>query len=49
MVVCGRTLPKSELPSRETVTEQLRLQRLDLSVQRYLRDLRSAAVVDVRL
>ena len=49
MVVCGRTLPKANLPSRETVTEQLRLQRLDLSVQRYLRDLRSAAIVDVRL
>ena len=49
MVVCGRTLPKADLPSRETITEQLRLQRLDLSVQRYLRDLRSAAIVDVRL
>lgn len=49
MAVCGRTLPKANLPSRETVTEQLRLQRLDLSVQRYLRDLRSAAIVDVRL
>lgn len=49
MVVCGRTLPKANLPSRETVMEQLRLQRLDLSVQRYLRDLRSAAIVDVRL
>ena len=49
MVVCGRTLPKANLPSRETVTQQLRLQRLDLSVQRYLRDLRSAAIVDVRL
>ena len=49
MVVCGRTLPKPDLPSRETVTEQLRLQRLDLAVQRYLRDLRSAAIVDVRL
>ena len=49
MVVCGRTLPKSELPSAETVTEQIRLQRLNLSAQRYLRDLRSAAIVDVRL
>ena len=49
MVVCGRTLPKANLPSRETVMEQLRLQRFDLSVQRYLRDLRSAAIVDVRL
>lgn len=49
MAVCGRTLPKSNLPSREAVTEQLRLQRLDLSVQRYLRDLRSAAIVDIRL
>ena len=49
MAVCGRTLPKPDLPSRETVMEQLRLQRLDLAVQRYLRDLRSAAIVDVRL
>ena len=48
MVVCGRTLPESNLPSPETVTEQLRLQRLDQSAQRYLRDLRSAAIIDVR-
>ena len=49
MVVCGRTLPKPDLPSAEAITEQIRLQRINLSAQRYLRDLRGAAIVDVRL
>ena len=49
MAVCARTLPKSDLPSPETVTERLRRQRLDLSAQRYLRDLRSAAIIDLRI
>ena len=49
MVVCGRTLPKADTPSAETIAEQIRLQRINMSAQRYLRDLRSAAVVDVRL
>ncbi len=49
MVVCDRILPESELPGAETITERIRVQRLNLSAQRYLRDLRSAAIVDVRL
>ena len=49
MVVCGRTLPKADTPSAESIAEQIRLQRINLSAQRYLRDLRSAAIVDVRL
>ena len=47
--VCGRTLPKSELPDRGSVTQRLRERRLGLAAQRYLRDLRSAAVVDLRV
>ena len=47
--VCGRTLPKSELPDRGSVTQRLRERRLNLAAQRYLRDLRSAAVVDLRI
>ena len=49
MVVCGRTLPEAATPSAETIAERIRLQRLNLSAQRYLRDLRGAAIVDVRL
>ncbi|MCY4549495.1 MAG: peptidylprolyl isomerase [Defluviicoccus sp.] len=47
--VCGRVQPRSTLPDRETVARRLRDQRLNLAAQRYLRDLRSAAVVDIRI
>ena len=49
IAVCGRTLPASTSPDRESVTRRLRDQRLNLSAQRYLRDLRSAAIIDVRI
>ena len=49
IAVCGRTLPASASPDRESVMRRLRDRRLNLSAQRYLRDLRSAAIVDVRI
>ena len=49
IAVCGRTLPASASPDRESVLRRLRDRRLNLSAQRYLRDLRSAAIIDVRI
>jgi peptidyl-prolyl cis-trans isomerase SurA len=48
LMVCVREEAPSNLPSREEITEALTRQRLDLMARRYLRDLRRAAVVDVR-
>ncbi|MBI3708085.1 MAG: peptidylprolyl isomerase [Proteobacteria bacterium] len=48
LMVCVREEPPSNLPSREDITDNLTRQRLDLLMRRYLRDLRRAAVVDVR-
>lgn len=49
LMVCERTTPPSTLPDREEVRMNLRNQRLELLARRYLRDLRRAAFVDVRL
>lgn len=50
LMVCEREEPKNlNLPSREEISEQLTRQRLDLAARRYLRDLRRAAVVDIRV
>jgi peptidyl-prolyl cis-trans isomerase SurA len=48
LMVCVREEAPSNLPTREEITELLTRQRLDLMARRYLRDLRRAAVVDVR-
>lgn len=51
LMVCKRTGggTKIKLPSREQVADQLLQQRISLMARRYLRDLRLAAVVDVRI
>ena len=49
LMVCDRKEPKSNLPSREDISENLTRQRLDLMSRRYLRDLRRAAFIDVRV
>jgi peptidyl-prolyl cis-trans isomerase SurA len=49
LMVCVREDPPSNLPSREDISENLLRQRLDILARRYLRDLRRAAVVDVRV
>ena len=48
VMVCGRQDAASNLPSRDDIAENLLRQRLDLASRRYLRDLRRAAVLDVR-
>jgi peptidyl-prolyl cis-trans isomerase SurA len=49
IMVCGKAQPKAAVPTREEVAESLMRQRLDIMAQRYLRDLRRAAFVDVRV
>lgn len=50
LMVCERTESgEAALPSRDQVAEQLGLQRLDMLQQRYIRDLRASAFVDLRV
>lgn len=48
IMLCVRQDARSNLPSRDEVTENLMRERLDLAARRYLRDLRRVAVVDLR-
>ncbi len=48
LMVCERVEPKFELPSRAAVADRLSNRRLELMSRRYLRDVRRAAVVDIR-
>jgi len=48
-MVCEKTAPKADLPSRAQIAERLRRERLEILSRRYMRDLRSAAVVDLRV
>ncbi len=49
IMVCGKKQAKPVVPTREDVAESLMRDRLDMLAQRYLRDLRRAAFVDVRV
>ncbi len=49
LMVCEREAPAPELPSREQIQKRMELEKLDLLARRYLRDLRRAAFVDVRI
>ncbi len=48
-VVCSRTEPVNGLPSREEVRRRIENERLELLAARYLRDLRRAAFVEIRM
>jgi len=48
-MVCGRTAPDADLPSRKQIAARLRQHRLEILARRYMRDLRSAAIVDLRV
>ncbi len=48
-MVCERALPESGLPSREEITNSIRRERIDILARGYIRDLRRAAYVDVRV
>lgn len=49
LMVCDREAQSAVLPSREQIRDQLYGQKLDLLARRYLRDLRRAAFLDVRI
>jgi peptidyl-prolyl cis-trans isomerase SurA len=49
LMVCVREDAPGNLPSRDDIAENLLRQRLDGLARRYLRDLRRAAFVDVRV
>jgi peptidyl-prolyl cis-trans isomerase SurA len=49
IMVCERKDPPSPIPTREQVVDNLTRQRLDTLARRYLRDLRRAAYVDMRV
>lgn len=48
-MVCDREAETSELPGRDQIQQRLELEKLDLLARRYLRDLRRAAFVDIRI
>lgn len=48
-MVCDRKEEKSLIPTKEQVGEALLRQRLELQADRYLRDLRSNALIDTRI
>ncbi|HVH77509.1 MAG TPA: peptidylprolyl isomerase [Stellaceae bacterium] len=49
IMVCQRSAPGSRLPNRPEVYNLMMRQRLDIIARRYMRDLREAAFVDVRV
>ena len=48
-MVCNKSLPKTELPTAQQIKARLKRERLSVLVRRYMRDLRRAAVVEIRL
>jgi len=49
LMVCSRTEPKSTIPEHNQIADQIESQRLDLMARRYLRNLRRAAHIDIRV
>ncbi|MGH6899457.1 MAG: peptidylprolyl isomerase [Geminicoccaceae bacterium] len=49
LMVCDRREPAAAAPEREEIAERLQRERVDRLARRYLRDLRKAAFVEVRL
>jgi peptidyl-prolyl cis-trans isomerase SurA len=47
LMVCERAA--GGLPSREEIRRRLRAERFDIQQRRYIRDLRSAAFIEVRM
>jgi peptidyl-prolyl cis-trans isomerase SurA len=47
-MICDRQLPTTSTPSRDAVYRSLVTQRLDALARGYLRDLRRAAIIDIR-
>ncbi|MBF0393684.1 MAG: peptidylprolyl isomerase [Alphaproteobacteria bacterium] len=49
LMVCKRDTPDAALPSREAVRARIEEERLDIQARRYLRDLRRAAFIELRM
>ncbi|MEQ8396845.1 peptidylprolyl isomerase [Thalassobaculum sp.] len=49
VMVCSRQAPPSNLPSQDQIRSQLEAQRFEILAQRYLRDLRRNAFVELRV
>ena len=47
--ICKREDPPAPLPSRDEIRDRLQREKLDLLARRYLRDLRQAAFIDIRM
>ncbi|MHA1108054.1 MAG: hypothetical protein ACTSQV_02945, partial [Alphaproteobacteria bacterium] len=48
LMVCRRDKPETKLPTRKVIEDQIMARRVGLLARRYMRDLRRAAVVDLR-
>lgn len=48
-MVCNRKEPGGGLPSRKQIADRMRQERVGVLARRYLRDLRAAAIVDLRV
>ena len=48
MMVCGRDAARSTLPTREAMKAQLTNAKLSLMARRYMRDLRAAALIEMK-
>lgn len=48
-MVCNKRIPKTKLPSVQQIKKRLKRERLSVLIRRYMRDLRSAAVIDIRV
>jgi peptidyl-prolyl cis-trans isomerase SurA len=48
LVVCSRTNPQTDEPTRDSVRNQLLEERLQMMARRYIRDLRRDALVEIR-
>ena len=49
LMVCNTIEPKTELPSEEQIRNKILSQRLSLSAQKFRRDLRNNAEIDLRI
>lgn len=48
MIVCDRSAPPDQAPSKDTIAQRLHEKRVAMMARRYLRDLRRDAIIDVR-
>lgn len=49
LMACSRKEPAGNLPTRKAIKQRLEVERVEILARRFLRDLRSAAIVDMRV